>query len=49
MEGEMAHSIRNLQTPSLNPFRIIEFGLQDWHWALDDVDDDIDGDFSFNF
>ncbi|XP_046874244.1 rho-associated protein kinase 2 isoform X2 [Hypomesus transpacificus] len=29
--------------------RIIDFGLQDWHWALDDVDDDIDGDFSFNF
>lgn len=24
----------------ISPFRLEDFGLQDWHWALDDIDDD---------
>lgn len=32
------YSYTDLRTCS--PFRLEDLGLQDWHWALDDIDDD---------
>lgn len=40
MNGRLCVVIVAWPSKQISPSRLEDFGLQDWHWALDDIDDD---------